>query len=350
MTGDDVILICFLLLLIASTAGVILFFAIHKQHRKPVRRRLRLIAGNALVLLLIGSVTLMGGEIYYRFFYDRTDAFGMTKVNQDWLKRHYHYNSVGMRDSVDYALKRGPGVRRVTFVGDSFTAGHGVKDVEHRFANRVRQTLSHVEVHVFAVNGFDTLYEMRNVEELAASGYEFDVTVLVYVPNDIMQTLPPQNHPVERVRAAADPSWVAQHSYLFNTWYYRRYFARQPATASYYQFIPEAYEGPAWPVQQQLLQRIRLLVESSRGRFAVVTFPFLHELGADNPYRTVHEKLGAFWQRNGVPHLDLLPVFESHAGEDLIVHSRDPHPNERAHQLAADAIAAFVREQFDRSP
>jgi hypothetical protein len=82
------------------------------------------------------------------------------------------------------------------------------------------------------------------------------------------------------------------------------------------------------------------------GRLLVVTFPFLQALGPDSEYRPIHERLAAFWRSAGVPHLDLLHLFEGHPPEEITVSARDPHPNEQAHAMAAEAISAFVDEQL----
>jgi len=77
-----------------------------------------------------------------------------------------------------------------------------------------------------------------------------------------------------------------------------------------------------------------------------VTFPFLHHLGPAYEFRAVHAKLDRFWQELGVPHLDLLPLYEAHRSETLTVNAHDAHPNAHAHALAAEAIESFVQ----RSP
>jgi hypothetical protein len=56
-------------------------------------------------------------------------------------------------------------------------------------------------------------------------------------------------------------------------------------------------------------------------------------------------------RREGIPCLDLLPVLEPHASEKLTVNIFDAHPNERAHELAADAIAdRLLGDLTDRQP
>ncbi len=56
----------------------------------------------------------------------------------------------------------------------------------------------------------------------------------------------------------------------------------------------------------------------------------------------MHERLGAIWAGLDVPHLDLLPTLRAHMGPQLIVNSRDDHPSEFTHRLAADAIVPFL--------
>ena len=110
----------------------------------------RLIAGNTLVLCCLVTPVLLAGETYYRFVYDTTDSLAYTRVSERWEMRHWRLNNVGCRDNVPYAPTLTPGKRRISFVGDSFTAGHGISDVEDRFPNLLRRAHPDWEVHVVA--------------------------------------------------------------------------------------------------------------------------------------------------------------------------------------------------------
>ena len=139
MSGDNVLLTIFVLLPVLMAWGGYAFFIKFKVHRGESSRGLRLIGGNLIVLILLLSIVLLGGELYYRFMVDQTDAMGLGRGNRRWFERHYQFNDLGVRDSVaEYPYKRTRGVTRVSFLGDSFAAGHGVKDVERRFINRIR--------------------------------------------------------------------------------------------------------------------------------------------------------------------------------------------------------------------
>jgi hypothetical protein len=310
---------------------------------------LYLMAGNLLILLLLCSMLLLAGEVYYRFFNEATDAFGLARGTKEWFVRHYHFNQLGFRDSIEFTFERLPGRRRITVVGDSFTAGHGIRDVEDRFANRIRSMRPDWDVQVMASNGFDTGAELQLIQNLRASRYGFDQLVLVYCLNDIADIVPEWQAIQQRLYNSPGPGFLLEHSYLLNTIYYRVKSTRDPDISRYYHFVVDAYDGPLWEKQQQRLAAFEQTVTSAGGRLLVVTFPFLHELGASSSCRPAHRRLADFWHHLGTPHLDLLGLFAAHEAEDLMVSNRDPHPSERAHELAAEAVLAFVEAEVRES-
>ena len=350
--GENAALISFLLASVGSGLSLWVCFRKFRVHRK--KTILRLVLGNLLVFAFLCVLGLLAGEIYFRFIYDTTDSFGLTKTTQRWFARNFKYNDVGLRDSEEYFNELPPGGRRIAFLGDSFTVGHGVSSVADRFANRVRAMMPDVEVHVLARSGMDTGAEVDFLLGVTNSGYELDVVVLVYCLNDISDIVPEWRAILKRIYARPAPGFWVQNSYLCN-WLYFRWFAAQDLdVASYYAFVRDNYDGPVWDQQAQRLASFRTEVTSRGGQLMVVTFPFLHNLGPKYDYQPVHEKLEAFWNRQNVPHLDLLRTFESLDSSDVVVNSYDAHPNEYAHALAAHAIADFLQEQglpqSDRTP
>ena len=350
MQSDEIkVLALFCFVPVAMGFAVFSFFFRHRQHRAPLRWY-RLLFGNLLVLLWLGSVVALGGEIYYRFFYDTTDSFGLSKITLRWFDRHFEYNEVGFRDSVQYSRPIEPGLRRVTFLGDSFTVGHGIADVEQRFANRVRAALAGTEVHVFAEPGWDTLQHAEVARALPADGFEMDIVVLVYCLNDLTDLVPEWMAIQRRIYEPDLPKFFVKNSFLINTWHYRRKSARDPDVSNYFQFVRDNYHGPVWRTQRARLVSLQQAIEKFDGRLVVVTFPFMHELGESYSYRNVHDQLGKLWDELGVAHLDLLQAFEPYRAADMVVNRYDAHPNERAHAIAADAIAPFLQQQLDDSP
>ncbi len=324
--------------------GLYLFFGKFKQHRKA--GAWRLVTANLLVLLFVLSCVGLGGEVYYRFVYDTTDSFGLTKTTQRWFDRHFVKNAAGVRDSQEYLFEVPPGTRRVTFVGDSFTAGHGVPDVETRFGNVVRHMRPNWDVHVLAHNGMDTGPEIEFLQHFVKLGYELDVVVLVYCLNDISDIVPEWRAVLDRVYGATDPGFFCKHSYFLNTLYFRFFASTDPDVANYFHFVSRNYEGPVWRQQQARFKLLRDQIEANGGKLVVVTFPFLHALGPGYPYKSIHKRLADNWRALNVPHLDLLTIYGDRRPGEVVVNKYDAHPNEAAHAMAAKAIVAFLDEQM----
>jgi lysophospholipase L1-like esterase len=306
---------------------------------------LRLIIGNLLVLFSLGSVVVVAGEVYYRYLYDSTDALSLARTTKLWYQRHWHRNSDGVRDDVEYARAIQPGKRRVTFIGDSFTAGHGVKNVDDRFANLLRRAHPDWEVHVMAESGWETADHLRELAARLDKGEQLDEVVLVYCLNDIEDILPEYRSVVERVRSSGR-SWL-ERSFFYSAMHARMALWFEPDLRNHFVTVLGGYNSDrVWQQQAQRLDSLRREVEHKGGRLSVVIFPFLHHLGPEYEYRAVHRQLGEFWHQRGVPTLDLLSVFDDLPTNKIIVNRFDAHPNELAHALAARAIDAFLRQQM----
>lgn len=337
-------LAAFVLLPIAATFCTARFFRRRSQRARPDRWP-TLLAGNALILACLLSLLFLGFESYYRFVCDRTDAMGNTLVSTAWYDRYFHKNTLGLRDNIEYPMALTPGKRRVSFVGDSFTAGFGVKDVEDRFVNQIRHRHPDWEIHALAKPGLDTSTEVDLVHNLTVSnGYRLDLLVLVYQINDIGEVMPGWVEGYKQMMA--DPfrnSWLCQNSYFVNLFYHRWQLRRQAYMRKYFDEVESAYRGRLWEIEKFGLLAFQNMTRIRGGRLLVVTFPYM-DVGLR--FKSVHEQLDRYWKEQGVPHLDLLATFSNLPPAKLVVNAHDAHPNEYAHKLAADAIDEFLRREM----
>lgn len=334
-----------LALLPAITGGLVVLWFRRSSGGAEKQPLLRLVVGNLLVLFFLGSIVVVAGEAYYRYVYDTTDALSLARTTKRWYQRHWHRNSDGVRDDVEYLRAMQPGKRRVTFIGDSFTAGHGVKNVDDRFANVIRRAHPDWEVHVIAESGWDTADYLRELDARLEKGEQLDEVVLVYCLNDIEDILPEFRSVAQRFRSAGQSPW--ERSFFFSAVHARMALWLEPDLRNHFVTVVRGYNSDqVWQQQAQRLDSLRRQVEQHSGRLSVVIFPFLHRLGPEYEYRAVHRQLGEFWHQRGVPTLDLLRVFEDLPSNKIIVNRFDAHPNETAHALAARAIDAFLRQQM----
>ena len=347
MTLENIILTGFVCAAIACGYLLFLFFKPRGDRTPPPLTWRRWTAGNALIILFLAALVLAAGEVYYRFFQDDTDAYMLTKISRRWLRRHYQINRSEVRDSTEYVWKIQPGKRRITFLGDSFTVGHGVKDVENRFANLLRHRQPGWEVHVLAQNGWETGDELTLMESELRADYELDTVVLVYVLNDISDlSIEYYRNAVRRVTQRWQMGPCLDKSYFLNTWYYRLRMAADPDLGDYFRYVEDWYHGPLWTIQEERLRKLHEVVTRRGGRLLVVTFPFLQSTGDAYPFRRIHAQMGELWSLLGVPHLDLADTLLRHPSRQVVVNRFDAHPNEYAHALAADAIEEFIQSNM----
>lgn len=346
--SDDPTFYLFLLAPPLAGEAILLFFLFRFWRDRQVKTGWKqVLLVNVLSCFVLVALAGGGGELYYRFIYDTTDALGYTKVSQQWVKRYFRNNSSGFRDNLDYPRRRTEGIRRITFLGDSFTAGHGIKSVEDRFVNLIRARHPEWEVHLFAGFGFDTGRELYLLKKGRELGYEFDEVVLVYCLNDIGDLSQEWNSQIEDVYADMDRGgWLRRNSFFVDLLYHRYKAAHDPRLSQYFTFVRECYSGPLWDIQKARLQSIKNFVESVGGHLSVVTFPFLQLEGKNYEYRPVHAQLDQLWRGLGVPHLDLDPLFAQEPPEKIVLHRYDAHPNEYANKLAADQIEQFLKARL----
>lgn len=341
---DDLFLAGMVVITLLMLLVSVQFFRNHDRFAKRCPR-LRLVAGNGLVLSIALCVVTLSGECYYRFLYDSTDSYGLSRTTGKWFSDHFQLNQSDFRDEVEYLPEIPRGKTRITFIGDSFTAGHGINAVEHRFANLIRSSTQY-EVHALARCGWDTCDHIELLDLTRRMDYELDVVVLVYCLNDISDLLPEWNRLLDELYGQPSPGFPVEHSYFLNTIYHRLRLATMPELSSYFSFVSAGYSGEVWERQQDRLTQICGDVRSRGGKFLVVTFPFLHALEDDYQFRDIHQKLSDHWLSLRVPHLDLLETFEDHRSSDVMVNAFDAHPNPFAHRLAADVILDFLDSQL----
>lgn len=337
-----------LLVLIAVAAVALLV----RRRRRAVSAPSRgvLVVGNLLVLLLALSTLLWAGETYYRFVYDQTDSFSLTLTSQQFVARHYPANNWGLCDNVDYTGPADPTRRRLTFLGDSFTVGYGLADIDQRFVNRIRAGRGgEWEIQSFAQIGADSADQLRDLRYFVDErNVHLDTAVLAYCLNDISDITPQWQATLERMlqQYKEELPFPLDQSYFLNLYYFRLYAARDPAVANYYSDLIEAYDGEIWDVQAQRLRDFAAFCREREAGLLVVIFPFLQRLGAEYPFAAAHEKVARLFAEEQVPTIDLRPLYERYDEEELRVSIYDAHPNAFAHQLAAEAITTLVLENM----
>lgn len=314
------------------------FFKLVPPHRVG---RLRLMIGNVLITLCLLSLAGLAAETYLRFLSVETDSYGATLTAKRWQKAYARLNSLYCRDD-EWSEAKPPGIYRIAFVGDSFTYGWGIKDVRDRFTDIIQhrfnqQVPGRVEVMNVAWGGWDSQSELGAIRDLLKP-YDLDEIVLCYVPNDIETLLPLDGE--DDPRAPRKSVYLnVESSFLVNHLYHRLFSPRLPKGLSYADWLEGGYRDPdIWTKQRQLLLDIIELCRQRNITLRVALFPLIWPMGQGYDSAALHTQLREFFAAHGISVIDLLPTLEAAAYDRLVLNRRDPHPNELANRLFADAI------------
>jgi lysophospholipase L1-like esterase len=333
------------------TGGLALVLSLRLRRRWKATRK-QAIAGFALSIWLLLAV-LTVAEIGFALFYDTTDAFNLTNVSTRWYRIHCESQqralSIGRgdhllyRDSVGFAENPLPDQHHILFIGDSFTFGHGVTDVEARFSNLVRQQLETLSPGKFRVSnisdsGTDLFWVETALSRLVEARFRIDTVVYVMCLNDI-ETFDSQYQEFYGNLAHRRPEFfLLRDTYLLNFLYFRMIQFRMSEVRDYYALLTDFYEGEPWQRMSQILTQLNEGCAQFGTELRIVVFPFLHNTDGDYDCAAAHEVVVRFCNQSSIPVLDLADDLLPHVDEGLTVNPFDTHPNERAHAIAAKAI------------
>jgi len=338
-------------------AAVSLVWLLNLRRRRGPNAARRVTWINAGLSLWIFLAALTAVELYFAVIYDQSDSYNMSNVSKHWFTRHVHRNAFGCRDDHEFPAHVPAGMRRICFVGDSFTFGHGIKDVADRFSDRVARRLEAARPGQFVVANIGELaWDVRAVTGAVKSivvDHKHHIDVLVYVIclNDIEGYEPASSDEHIRLGLHAPQFPLLRDTYFLNMLYFRVQQARLPEVRNYYSQLADSYRSSPWDGMQRKLEELREFCKDYGIDLRIVIFPFLHNLGPDYPFDRAHERIADYCRQGDVPCLDLKPYLMPHVSDGLTVNRFDAHPNERAHALAAMAIEEhLLADLFARQP
>ena len=262
-------------------------------------------------------------------------------------------NSLGYHD-YEYDREKKAGTFRIMVVGDSFSKGEGLgfDDVYPKRLERYLNCYGNAQgicyqVMNMSMHGRSTPEEVRLLKEYAGQ-YHPDVIILSYCLNDAedLDTLDELwrlrgIHPAllfEKPRGWR--GFLYDHSTLsrlvirrvFNTKNnrcYKKYFKA---------IYKDDYQG--WKKTREALTELGAFSRSSGIPARVILFPlFSFSFGDEYPFSHIHNKVHRAVEEAGLPYIDLLANYRNMNRIRLeYIPDRDPHPDEIAHRIAAEAL------------
>lgn len=279
-----------------------------------------------------------------------------------WFSKYWRTNSMNYRDAEpNIAVDKSK--YKIMLTGDSYVAGHGIKNPNDRFGNILQSYLSgNAKIFNLGHNGWDTEAEFNAITKYPLPP---DLIVLCHCPNDIERCNGQTSKLVTKellpllYKASLFPNgffnYLIDNSYLLNYFYYK--FYRDKTSSDKYVFTEESaissmkdgnYSGkylvPA--ILNQHLNQLGKFIMLSRQyniKLVVVLFPETYDNGIDFSEKNINLPLYNFFRNNGVPVLDTYQLFKNIPEKERIVNITDAHPSVMANRKIADELYKFLK-------
>ena len=309
--------------------------------------RLRSALSAALLVVMGIAVAAVCLEVAFRAL--GVEAF--PEVERGHLK--YEKNSKGLRDH-EYDYQKQEEVFRIVVTGDSFTYGTGVPSMEHIFVKRLERALNadpgsthRFEVINGAEPGYNTPQEYKWLQNEGIK-YAPDLFIVVYFFNDAtsMGTVSALFRPIHMQALEG----CHGRSVLYNYVKYRilRSVVSRRTTREYRQAYFEGEggmkESGLWEKCKESMLGIKAFAEDTDTGLLFVVFPILTDLDDDYAFQDIHDIVVDYLTENDIEVFSLLPAYVKCPGksESLWVSIVNAHPNEKGHEIAAEALTDYL--------
>jgi len=284
------------------------------------------------------------------------DPIPLDKLGETPWCIEYRFSSNNLRDR-EFELTPSPGMVRIAGIGDSFAFGEGVPFDLSLFQQLESRLGSQVEILNAARPGFNTRQELDTLSKFRPY-FHCHRALVVFVPNDVELTpeLDQRQTFINDLINVRD-TYLEEHE--SGLWYTTNQYAKQSRLIRFVASRLEMRKIERETIQWYLdsydprfnQDNIDWMAEYFNGfaalpdcRVALVLYPLMESLESDYPFVSIHELVSKMAKAAGLPVLDLAPVFSGRNTVSLQAHPTDHHPNGKAHALAADAIATWLRE------
>lgn len=315
-------------------------------------KRLKALALNLLLVAISLGLAFALLEVVLRVSdLDKGDWYAAGPERLTFLRDHVKRNADGFRDH-DFSRERTPGVQRILAVGDSFTFGDGVEEVEKTWPKVLEGSLNAAgirsEVFNLGIPGTNTAFQRKKLDAVGWS-LRPDRIVLAFVLNDpeppgANTTIVPVrlNPPLLPLGGLDTTLTRTSRAYAWMRGRRNALWERFGWKESYGDYVRSLYRpGPEWDAWTR---EAKGLADDARAHgvpLVVVMFPMMHALETD-PFRAERVAASAVWEGAGATVVDLSPAFVGRASSELCVSPTDAHPNAEGHRLAGEYLARLL--------
>lgn len=280
-------------------------------------------------------------------FIPKSHGIGYSLGSQLWFSKYWNpVNSFGFRDAEPDSQ-----APAVFFIGDSFTAGHGLKSVSERYSDIVRDELNaggrKFPVINMGKNDIDTRGEIGTLQGFSAqTGIVPGIIVLQYFGNDIHGAALEKGIRFNGFSFYEDIpgalSFFVEGSYFVNFCYWT--FQKEDASG-YIRFLSDCFGNPA--VVNLHMEELKWFADYADGKgikLIVVVFPFFQDVEMSKSMYA--DRVTGFFRERNVTVIEVSELTKGLPVSEAIVNNNDPHASAKVNSMVAHAILETVKKVF----
>lgn len=299
------------------------------------------------ILISFTAISFIGIIEIIFMFISLSHGGGEAYSGKIWGNRYWNpINKFGFRDEDPKN-----GKNTVFFIGDSFTAGWGVKKIKDRFGEIATEELRKKGKKINEINlgkyGADTRLEYHLFESFKEkTNIKPNHIVLQFFVNDMDKFMPNSTKCVEQ--PVKMPNWkkaILDGSYLAN--YINSIYPTQnksylPKECDYIEKLKFVYNNDStWKKEQIQLDKFKNFCDKNNIKMTIVLFPFMEDL-------TLAKKLGiekcliSYCKKNKIKLFNVSKYIKNLSQNERQVSLVDSHASAKVHKIIGKNLASHI--------
>jgi lysophospholipase L1-like esterase len=303
---------------------------------------------NSTLFLFSGATFLAFVEILFMFV-SVSQGGGEAYSGKIWMARYWNpINKFGFRDEFPKKSEN-----NIFFVGDSFTAGWGIKHIEDRFGEIATKEINKSGKRINEINlgryGADTKIEYYIFEKfIKKTGIKPNQIVLQFFINDMDNFIPKNKRCVSHHEHF--PRWIKimnEGSYLFN--YIKSLYPtnikhhESNKECDYIEQLKYIYHSDYfWKKEEKQLNKFQEFCVQNNIPLTIVFFPFMEDLKLAKKLN-IENRISKYCNLNNIEFLNVTNLLRTLSQEKRQVSVTDSHASVDVNKLVGEKLATLIK-------
>jgi hypothetical protein len=304
------------------------------------------------VLIVFSTLSFIAIIEVCFMFISLSHGSGEAYSGKIWGKKYWNpINKFGFRDEEPKKRKNS-----VFFVGDSFTAGWGVKDIQDRFGETTANELAKKGKKINEINlgryGADTKLEFHLFEKfIYNTGIKPDQIILQFFVNDMDKFIPKNKKCISNTENI--PRWkkmVIEGSYLanyINSLYPSNNSNFKPLKeCEYSEQLKHVYSSDSlWKKEELQLNKFLNYSTKNKIPLMIVFFPFMEDLKLAKKLN-IEKRINKYCIDNNIKLLNVTNYIQKIPKVKRQVSIMDSHASDIIHKITGKQLAEILKNEF----